>query len=169
MAKTVDFEDLLELASKGRGADLAKLEERRTVLEAKRSQLQKELAQVNEELSKVESEISAPIRQAVKAASELGVDVPAKYLNGMKSDSQRSKGKFLWEVPGQVPFQAEVSRAMWRLSRGSGGTAGKNGEGVLTSGEFWSLVGITEAQMPVGERRSVTLPNGRAVTFQRLE
>lgn len=167
MAKTITFEELLQVVSK---ADRSGLESKRAALEAKKSQLQKELAQVNEELAKVESELLAPIRQAVRAAKELGIPVPEGYLNnGRKADSPRPKGKFFWEVEGQVPFQAEVSRAMWRLSRGSGGTVGKAGEGVLSSEEFWNLVGIPEAQMPVGEKRTVTLPNGKTVSFQRLE
>jgi len=58
---------------------------------------------------------------------------------------------------------------MWRLSQGSGGSAGKKGEGVLTAVEFWAIVKLDEAKMKLGEKHSVTLPNGKAVTFQKTE
>lgn len=61
------------------------------------------------------------------------------------SSSSRPLGKFSWQSNGMVPFQAEVSRAMWRLSAGSGGSAGKKGEAVLTADEFWALVKLSSS------------------------
>lgn len=171
MTDTVTFGALLELASKGKGADISKLEERKAVLEARKAKLQAELGKVNEELGEIEAQLQAPIKAAIKAARELQIEVPAQYLrngNG-KGDCPRSQGKYLWEVSGQVPFRAEVSRAMWRLSRGSGGSAGRNNEGILTAAEFWQLLGLKEEQLAVGERKTLVLPNGKTVVFQRLE
>ena len=134
--------------------------------------MQTRLATVNREISDIEVQIATPIRNAIKAAQLLGVDVPEKYkaikVNGT-GEGKRSQGKFRWESAGLVPFQAEVSRAMWRLSTGSGGSAGKNGEGVLTAPEFWALAKLDESKVKLAEKNSVTLPNGKAVVFQRVE
>jgi hypothetical protein len=58
---------------------------------------------------------------------------------------------------------------MWRLSRVSGGTAGKRGEGVLSAGEFWALVKLDEDKVRLGEKHTVTLPNGKEVLFEKVE
>jgi len=93
--------------------------------------------------------------------------VPEQYrsLKAGLTNGSRSQGKFDWEGKGFVPFKAEVSRAMWRLSQGSGGCAGKKGEGVLSAAEFWALVKVDEAVVRVGEKHTITLPNDKEVTL----
>lgn len=166
---SVSFEQLLESVSSG---DVEKLQAKKAILQAERTKLQTNLAKVNRELSDIEAQIAAPVRNAVKAAQLLRVDIPEKYkgvkVNGT-GEGKRPQGKFRWESVGLVPFQAEVSRAMWRLSTGSGGSAGKNGEGVLTAEEFWALAKLEETKMKLGDKHSLTLPNGREVTFEKIE
>lgn len=162
----VNFGQLLAATGE---TDLQELQSRKSTLEKKRVKLQAELAQVQKELQQVQAELNAPIRNAVKAAKLLGIEVPEEYKTTGSNNGGKSKGKYYWEAPGQVPFQAEISRAMWRLSPGSGGSAGKNGEGVLTVAEFWGLVGLTEEEVKVGAIHTVSLPNGKEVAFQRME
>jgi len=162
----VTFQELLATVGK---ADVSELQARKEKLEKRRAELQAKLAEVQRELQQVESELNAPIRQAVKAAKLLGIEVPEQYRQQANGNGNRSQGRYYWEAKGQVPFQAEVSRAMWRLSQGSGGSAGKNGEGVLTAEEFWRLTGMVEEQAELGKKYQVTLPNGKQVTFQRIE
>jgi hypothetical protein len=165
----VTFEQLLESTANG---DIEKLVAKKAALQSEKAKLQEKLTAVNRGLYDIEAQITAPIRNAVKAAQLLGVAVPEKYMtvkvNGV-NDGKRSLGKFYWEVAGMMPFQSEVSRAMWRFSAGSGGSAGKNGEAVLTAEEFWALVKLDESKVKLGEKNTVTLPNGRIVTFQKTE
>jgi hypothetical protein len=59
-----------------------------------------------------------------------------------------------------------MSRAMWRLSQGSGGSAGR--EGVLTAGEFRKLLGKKAlTRLQAGDELTVTLPNGVEVAVAR--
>jgi len=111
------------------------------------------------------------IRNATKAAQLLGIEVPEEYskFGGNGRNGERPQGKFYWEAKGHMPFRADVSRAMWRLSPGSGGSVGKRGEGALSSEEFWALVRLDESKVQVGEKNSATLPNGKEVGFQRVE
>ena len=127
---------------------------------------------MNRDLSEIEGQIAAPIKNAVRAAQILGVEVPTKYQGVRVSgtgEGKRPLGKFSWACNGMVPFQAEVSRATWRLSAGSGGSAGKKSEAVLTADEFWALVKLDESKVKLGEKNTVTLPNGKVVTFQKTE
>lgn len=165
MGEKVTFEQLL--ATVGR-ANMEELRARKEKLEKKRAELQARLAEVQKELQEVEQELQAPLREALKAAKILGIEVPAEY---QKPDNGNGKnhGKYYWEAKGQIPFKAEVSRAMWRLSQGSGGSAGKNGEGVLTVQEFWALVGLKPEELELGRTYEVRLPNGREIKFQKLE
>lgn len=163
------FDVLLESVGQG---DIDKLQAKKAVLTSEKTKLQEKLTKIDRDLAEIEAQIAAPIRNAVKAAQLLGIEVPEKYL-GVKGngngDSKRSLGKFYWECVGVMPFQAEVSRAMWRLSQGSGGSAGKKGEGVLTAEEFWALNKLAESKIKLGEKNTVTLPNGKQVTFQKIE
>ena len=166
---SVSFEQLLESVANG---DIEKLQAKKSALQAERVKLQVSLGKVNRDLSDIETQIVSPIRNAVKAAQILGVPVPEKYqavrVSGT-AEGKRSQGKFSWSCNGMVPFQAEASRAMWRLSTGSGGSAGKKGEGVLTAPEFWGLVQLDEATVKLGEKNTVTLPNGKVVVFEKVE
>jgi hypothetical protein len=164
----VGFDVLLASCTEG---DIEKLQARKAALESEKVKAQDKLTKLNGELQEIETQISAPIKNAVKAALLLGVEVPEQYrsvkVNGVPGT--RSLGKFYWEAKAQTPFQSETSRAMWRLSQGSGGSAGKNGEGVLTAEEFWTLAKLDESSVRVGDKHTVTLPNGKEVTFQRME
>ena len=166
----LEFDGLLQAVAKG---DIEKLQARKAALESEKVGLQDKLTQVNRELAEVEAGIVAPLRNAVRAAQLLGVQIPEKYQsiksNGNGGEGKRSKGKYYWESNGTMPFRAEVSRAMWRLSRGSGGTAGKNGEGVLTSEEFWTAVKLDESSIKLAEKHTATLPNKKVVTFEKVE
>lgn len=166
---SVSFEQLLESVASG---DVEKLQAKRTALQSEKVKLQTNLGKVNRDLADIEGQIAVPIRNAVKAAQLLGVPVPEKFqgirVSGM-GEGKRSQGKFSWQSNGMVPFQAETSRAMWRLSSGSGGSAGKKGEGVLTADEFWHLAKLDESKLKLGDKNTITLPNGKVVEFQKIE
>lgn len=164
MTEKATFEQLL--ASVGQG-DLDKLELKRTNYLQEKTKVQEKLAKINKELQEIEYQITSPIKNAIKAAQLLGIEIPDKY-KAMNGNGETRKVVYYWETSGQLPFQAEVSRAMWRLSRGSNGKAGKNGEGVLSAEEFWGLTGLEEAKIQVGDKHTVTLPNGKEVMFQRM-
>lgn len=106
-------------------------------------------------------------------AREIGLEVPEEYNKVTVRRGSRSAGKYMWHAEGLEPKQQEPSRAMWRLSRGSGGSAGSNGEGVLKVDEFWALVeeqtGKTEADLEIGDSIEVTLPNERALRVEKVE
>ena len=167
---SVSFKELLESTATG---DVEKLESKKVALQSEKVKLQDKLGKINRDLVDIEAQLVSPIRNAVKAAQILGIEVPEKYrtmkLGATNGSNSRSLGKFSWACNGMVPFQAEVSRAMWRLSAGSGGSAGKKGEAVLTAPEFWALVKLDESKVKLGEKSTVTLPNGKVVTFQKTE
>jgi hypothetical protein len=169
MDAKMTFDQLLATAGNG---DLEKLRAKRAALESEKARLQEKLTKVNRDLWDIDAQISSPVRNAIKAAGILGIEVPEAYKNVKANGSgegKRAQGKFAWESNGMVPFQAEASRAMWRLSAGSGGSAGKNGEGVLTTDEFWKLAGCDASAVKLGEKHTVTFPNGKVVTYQKIE
>lgn len=169
MDAKMTFDQLLATAGNG---DLEKLRAKKAALESEKARLQEKLTKVNRDLWDIDAQISSPVRNAIKAAGILGIEVPEAYkkvkVNG-SGEGKRTQGKFTWESNGMVPFQAEVSRAMWRLSAGSGGSAGKKGEGVLTADEFWKLAGCDASTAKLGDKNTVTLPNGKAITYQKIE
>jgi hypothetical protein len=164
------FDWLLESVAQG---DAEKLQGKKAALQSEKVKLQEKLTKVNKDLFEIEAQIVSPIRNAMKAAQLLGVEVPEKYrtmkFGATNSSGKRSPGKFYWECTGVMPFQAETSRAMWRLSHGSGGSAGRKGEAVLTADEFWAAVKLDESKLKLGDKNTATLPNGKTVTFQRIE
>ncbi len=162
------FESLLESIGQG---DIDRLQAQKAGLVAERAKLQDKLAKMNKERHEVEMQLVSPLRNAILAAELLNIEVPEQYrtLKAGLANGSRSQGKFDWSGKGFMPFKAEVSRAMWRLSQGSGGSAGKKGEGALSAVECWALVKIDEAAVKVGEKHTVTLPNGKEVTFQKVE
>ena len=168
MAEKASFEQLLATVADG---DVEKLKARRGELQKQKTGLQEKLAKVSKELQEVEAQIGLPIRNATKAAQLLGIEVPEEYrkFGGNGGNGERPQGKFYWEGKGHMPFRADVSRAMWRLSPGSGGSVGKRGEGALSSEEFWALVKLEESKVQVGDKNTVTLPNGKEIGFQRVE
>jgi hypothetical protein len=171
MDPRTSFDQLLATAANG---DLEGLRAKRTALDQEKADLLFKLAEVTLQIRELDAKIMTPVRNAVKAAQLLNVEVPAEYRSGIHNgngggQSKRSKGKFSWQSNGMVPFQAEVSRAMWRLSSGSGGSAGKKGEGVLSGAEFWALAKLDESKLKLGEKNTITLPNSKVVTFQKTE
>ena len=59
---------------------------------------------VNQELASISKKIQQPIRDAIKAAQILKVDIPEQYLDSIKnSNGERSNGKFMWQVEGHKP------------------------------------------------------------------
>ena len=170
MSARTSFDELLTTAANG---DLEGLRAKRTALDQKKADLLFKLAEVTLEIRELDTEIMTPVKNAIKAAQLLNVEIPEKYQsikpNGNGGEGKRSKGKFYWESNGTMPFRAELSRAMWRLSRGSGGTAGKKGEGVLTADEFWTAVKLDEGGIKLGEKHTVTLPNKKVVVFEKVE
>ena len=170
MAHKLKFADLLQSASPD---DVGELEKELDELTAEEEVIQERLDKVRKSIREVEGKLTAPVRSAIRAARELGIAIPEDYQKVTTAQSNRSAGKYTWFVEGLEPKQQEPSRAMWRLSKGSGGSAGSNGEGVLRVDEFWALVeeqtGKTEADLDIGDSIEVTLPNEREVTFQKVE
>ena len=170
MAHTIVFEDLLQSVSPD---DVGELEKELDELKAEEEAIQERLSKVRTAIREVEGKLTAPVRSAIKAARELGIAIPDEYEIVTTGQGNRSAGKFMWYAEGLEPKQSEPSRAMWRLSRGSGGSAGSNGEGVLKVDEFWALVeeqtGKTEADLEIGDSIEVTLPNERALRVEKVE
>lgn len=168
MAKKLTFEVLLEAAGRGK---VDEWEQELKSLSDKRAELEAELDELRADIKQVQREIMKPVRAAAKAAKELGVEVPVKYSKRRLSVNGGSKGSYRWETDGLITKQEGVSRAMWRMSRGSGGSAGRDGKGILTAAEFWALVeeqtGKTEADLSPGEKLEVILPNGRQVQLHK--
>ena len=169
MKKHVSFDVLLEAAG---ATDLHTLDEELHRLQQREEVLQRELCQLQDTIHQLSEERAVPIRAAVKMADEMGIGVPPAYRNVRKTPGNRKPTKrYEWRSPGCMTKKEAVSTAMWRLSRGSGGRAGK--EGVLSSSEFWELVkeelGKNEHDIAKGEELTLELPNGRAVTFVRID
>ena len=174
MAQRLNFEALVTTVSENGDKDLEELEGQLEDLGKREADLQGELADVRQRIREIEKERNAAVRKAVKAARELGIQVPEEYQNlRVSRRNRKSSGKYEWSADGVKTIQQTVSSAMWRLSKGSGGSAGSNDQGVLRSGEFWQLVGEqtdkTEGEIEVGEETTVELPNEREVTFRRVE
>lgn len=182
---SITFDDLLAQAQAKAGEQAQKAEKQLGKvmneikdLEEKITQLQSKLAEKRVQAKELKAAAFSAVKDAIKTAEILGVEIPIEYLSMVKTSNSgngngngRSKGKYYWEAYGRTPFQAEISRAMWALSAGSGGQAGKNGEGVLTVEEFLALM-ETQAgkrELAVGDKATVTLPNGREITVTRLE
>lgn len=173
----VEFRDLVAQAAAKGGVEWARLESEKREAEARVRELEEQLATVRQRLAELEAALQKPLREAVKAAEVLGIPVPAEYQAQVRrpaasgnSNGARPSGGYLWEPQGKASFQAEVSRAMWRLSKGSGGSAGAKGEGVLSAAEFWALVKeqTGKANLEAGESVKVTLPNGQQVKVTRV-
>jgi len=107
----------------------------------------------------------------------VGIEVPAEYLSQLRRPARSGNGNggrpsasYFWKPEGLTPQTYSVSRAMWAYSKGSGGSAGAQGEGILTSDEFWRLFEeqTGRANLEPGEEETVTLPNDRILTLQRL-
>ncbi len=167
MTVKMTFDQILETVGQ---EDIDKLRTRRGDLQKQRATLQERLGKVTKELQEVEVQLNLPVKNAVKAAQLLGIEVPEEYKKAAgNGGGDGPRGKYYWEMTGHMPFRADISRAMWRLSPGSGGSVGKHGEGALSSEEFWALVKLDEEKIPVGEKHVVTLPNGKEVSWQRVE
>jgi len=178
---TLKFNDLLSQVAAGQGKDIDQLTKERDILAKQLSKLEQSIAVAKSDLAKVTAKLQEPIRQAIKAASLIGVEVPEEYRiepvhNGLKSSSG---GAYRW-TPGPLPGSTSqenlaprdwpISRALWYLSKGSGGSTGKNGEGVLSAVEFWALVKTqtNKSELAVGESVTVEFPNMRKVKVSRL-
>lgn len=173
----VDFQDLLDQAAAKGGIEWTGLESEKRQAEARVRELEDELASVRRRLAELENALQRPVREAIKAAEVLGIAVPTEYQAAVRrpgasanGNGGRPAGGYLWEANGKGGFQAEVSRAMWRLSKGSGGTAGAKGEGVLSAAEFWALVKeqTGKTNLEAGESVEVILPNGQKVKVTRV-
>ena len=174
MTQSIQFEDLLGTVNNNGDSDLDEVEEELKELEAERKRRYEELSEVESKIREIKIQRNKAVRKAVKAAEQLGLEVPEEYKNLKSSTSSRkSKGKYEWSAEGVKTKQQTVSSAMWRLSKGSGGSAGSNGQGVLRSGEFWQLIeeqtGKSEEDIEAGDELTVELPNERVITFRRVE
>lgn len=177
----ITFEALLEAARlQENGVDPGRLEEARRKVEKLREKFELvrgQLDQARKELVELEKASQTYIKRAIDAAKALGLEIPQEYrqeyrkVRAGNGNGNRSNGKYYWEPYGQKPFRAEISRAMWRLSQGCGGSAGKNGEGVLSVEEFWQLVESQtgKSQLALGEKIRIELPSGKVVEVQKVE
>ncbi|MDP2858383.1 MAG: hypothetical protein Q8P50_10455, partial [Bacillota bacterium] len=150
---TLSFNDLLAKASANGGQSIDELEGEKVKLTVEIGELERQLAAFRVRLREVEALIAAPVKAAVKAAAALGIAVPDTYKAAAPKAStegrKRTAGSYRWEpqpLPGSNPSEdltakeMELSRGLWAYSKGSGGSAGKGGEGVLTVGEFKELL-----------------------------
>ncbi len=115
----------------------------------------------------IQTELKQRLERAMSTAGLLDIEVPEEAREQLavlkRSTSSNSSGSYFWRPAGRTPFQASVSAAMWRVSAGSGGSAGS--DGVLNSAEFWKMLSKDEAEkLKQGEPLVLTLPNGQQVT-----
>lgn len=157
-------------------------------LSKKMDEIAKQLDEIYGEIRAIEEEEKEILIKAMQVAEILHLEIPEEYQEKIekirqgeerkkqeeekrkqeelqKKRGERSRGKFLWKPEGRKQFQAEISRAMWRISRGSGGSAGD--DGVLTVKEFIDLIGFNPDTLEVGKEVTVTLPNKLKVTFAK--
>lgn len=160
------------------------VEKKAKELEQKMEELAKNLDEIYQQLRKFDEEEKEILKKAYQVAEIMHLEVPEEYqekINRIKEEESirqleelkkknsgaRSKGKFLWKPQNQKEFQAEISRALWRFSRGCGGSAGN--EGVLTVKEFVGILGFNPDNMQIGEEKEVKLPNGKMVKFVKVQ
>lgn len=141
------------------------------------SELQKNIEDLTTELEKKQSLLTGlasatqtRLRGAIEVAKLLGVEVPPEAHELLASlcptEVQRPSGGYIWKPKGRVMFRAGMSQAMWRLSQGSGGSAGR--QGVLTAGEFRKMLGKKNlAKLADGQEITLNLPNGQEVAVSR--
>ena len=178
---TVTFQDLLAKTSANGGQSADELQAERTKLQAEVGELEQQVAARRTRLREVEGLLQAPVKAAVKAAELLGLEVPEEYRTPAHSPAGSGFGEgYLWQaspLPGDnrssdlAAREMTVSRAMWAYSKGSGGSAGKSGEGILSSQEFSALLGNQTGSPDIkpGATVKVTLPNGRELKVTRLK
>jgi len=174
MADTVDFRALMATVSNNGDSNLDEVEEELQQLEGQKAELQEQLDRVNDRMQELQGERAKVVRRAVSAAKELQIEVPEEYRQlTTGGGGNRSTGQYEWSADGIKTKRQTVSRAMWRLSKGSGGSAGTEGQGVLRAGEFWGLVreqhGVAEEDLTAGDELQVELPNGREVTVTKVQ
>lgn len=159
-------------------------------LSKKMDEIAKQLDEIYGEIRAIEEEEKEILIKAMQVAEILHLEIPEEYQEKIekirqgeerkkqeeekrkqeelqKKRGERSRGKFLWKPEGRKQFQAEISRAMWRISRGSGGSAGD--DGVLTVKEFIDLIGFNPDTLEVGKEVTVTLPNKLKVKFTKIQ
>jgi len=178
------FEVILRKAFDESGLDREELQatideaqEERDTIAAQIEELQDARKAAITRAQEAENRLQSPLRKAVKSAELVGIEVPAAYLSQLRrpggsgnSNGGRPSGSYFWQPEGLTSRTCSVSRAMWSYSRGSGGSAGTKGEGYLTSEEFWKLVEeqTGKTNLEPGEEVTLTLPNDRVLTVQRL-
>ena len=149
-----------------RNGELAKLEE----LHREINQLRSLLDEKRIELMELQRDIRSRIDGAIRVAGMLGIEAPTDATSSLGQlsigDFTVPTGGYIWRPAGRVSFRASISRAMWRLSAGSGGSAGTGG--VLTAREFRRFVGNKAwAKLVSGEELTIVLPNGLTVSIAK--
>lgn len=167
---SIDFGSLVYQAADDQ--DMESIEDSIKELEERRSALRSELLKVEDALEEQRKLIKKPLQKAIGAAKLLGMDVPEDYVELIRGKRNISaRGPYRWEVEGLKSLESSVSRAMWRYSKGSGGSVGN--QGCLASGEFWDLFaeqhGKGESDLAADESYQVELPNGRIVRFRMVK
>ena len=122
------------------------------------------------ELIELQSDIRRRMDGALQVATMLEVEVPddARHTlaNLRPPNINLPSGGYVWRPAGRVAFRSGISRAMWRLSAGSCGSAGRTG--VLTSAEFRRLIGKKAwASLVSGDELTLTLPNGLTLSVAK--
>lgn len=76
MAQTLEFEHLLQSASPG---DIGDLEKELDELTAEEEALQERLSKLRKSIHEVQGKPDAPVRSAIRRASELAIEIPEEY------------------------------------------------------------------------------------------
>ena len=176
---TITFDQLLAQTTAAAGVNSDQLTKQQKDLSRTITKLEAELAQSKTELADIKDKLQTPLKQAFQAAKLLGIDVPDHYQSLAQPASSRTNGgEYLWQaepLPGStrtaelLPKNMNIARAMWSLSRGSGGSAGKSGEGILTAEEFFALLKQQTGhdELKPGQSVELILPNERKVKVTR--
>lgn len=177
---SLTFNDLLKQVADQSGEDIGQLTKERDMLAKELQMLEERMRAAKADLAKMNDRLQDPVRQAVKAAEMLGIEVPESYrLKPALRSARHREADYIWRptaLPGDVrnierlSHIANIARAMWHYSRGSQGSVGKNGEGVLSSDEFRAILKEQTGadEVAPGESVTVTLPNGRKLTVTRI-
>ncbi len=92
MAKTLQFEQLMESAP---SEDTNELKKELEELQAEEEALKERLTEVRKSIRGVEAKINEPIKKAVAAARELGLEIPDEHNKVTVRRGNRLAGKYL--------------------------------------------------------------------------
>jgi len=176
----ITFEDLLRQAQANAGEDALKaakdLEAYRQNMEKTQKEIERLQQRLNEYRTKIrelEGKVNEAVAKAITAAKALNIEIPEQYLKMKKTgngNGNGKSGKYWFEFEGRKAFRGSLTDGLWRLTKGCG-TAGRNGEKVMTAEEFWTFFKSQtgEDKMELSKKYYLEFANGEKGYIQLLE